>query len=329
VDPLESRSVLHEVPLFSELDDDELREILSLVQPRQFDEGQAIFRQGDEVDGMYVIERGRVRISARLLDEDEVELATLGRGAVLGEFSLVDRGSRSATAQAIEPSSGLFFSNLHFDVLRADLRPAAFKTMRRISRALSERLRSLDSEIGTRLGRPMVRQLPPWVHEPTIPLGEAIAAEKLDRRTLGVLPFFRLLTPEEFEEILGLPAWRVPKGRILFRQGNPANSCFLIVRGAIQVALEKGAGYANLAVLGPGQIFGVALMGNMIRAATCYAREQTVVLEIDSAHFDRFFEGSSSVAFKFFDTLNKMLISQLRSGNRMIGRIEAQREPSE
>ena len=252
--PGDTQSILHGIPLFSELNPDELGEIVSLARSRSFGEGQTIFRQGDEADGMYVIERGRVRISARVLGESEVELAVLGPGDVLGEFALVDRGGRSATAQAIEPSSGFFFSNRQFEVLRTDLRPAAFKTMRRISRELSERLHSLDREIDARSGALTVRALPSWVHGPSSLLGDRVATESLDRRLLRVLPFFRSLVADELEELLALlDAWQVPKGRIFFRQGSAGTSCFLIARGAVQIALEKEAGVENLAVLGPGR----------------------------------------------------------------------------
>lgn len=319
---------LHQVPLFSDLDPAEFGEIVALARSVSLEEGQLVFRQGDEADGMYVIEQGQVRISARVLGEDEVELAVVGPGEVLGEFSLVDRGVRSASARAIAPSRALFFSSRHFEVLRTDLRPAAFKTMRRISRELFERLRSGDHEIDARSGAVTARCLPAWVHGPVSPLGDPVATQTLDRRVLRVLPFFRALTPDETEELLGLlTAWQVPKGRIFFRQGSAGTSCFLIARGAVQATLEKGADVVNLAVLGPGNIFGLSLIEHGTRTATCYARERAVVLEIRRDDFERLFAGSTSIAFKFFEALNETLIAQLRGSNRQLSRLMAQEQP--
>jgi CRP/FNR family transcriptional regulator, cyclic AMP receptor protein len=327
VDPRDNPSVLHRVPLFSELDPGEFGEIVSLARPISFGEGQTIFRQGEEADGMYVIEHGRVRISERVLGEDEVELTVLGPGDVLGEFSLVDRGVRSATARAMEPSGALFFSCRHFEVLRTDLRPAAFKTMRRISRELFERLRSGDHDIDTRSGAVTSRALPSWVNGPSSPLGDPLSTEILDRRLLRVLPFFRSLTPDETEEFLSLlTAWQVPKGRVFFRQGTAGTSCFLVARGAVQAALEKGTSVVNLAVLGPGKIFGLSLIEDRVRTATCYAREHAVVFEIGREAFEHLFEGSTSIAFKFFETLNETLIAQLRGSNRQLSRLTAQEQ---
>jgi CRP-like cAMP-binding protein len=315
---------LQTIPLFSDLDAGELAEILSLARPFSFAAGHTIFRQGDDADGMLVIERGRVRVSSRLLGEDEVELSILGAGDVLGEYSLVDRGARSATARVIEPCDGLFFSSRHFEVLRTDLRPAAFKTMRKMTRELSERLRSLDRAIGAKSSGATLRRLPPWVRDAGDALGTAVSNAVIDRRALRLLPFFGSLESPEVEELLSiLPAWQVSKGRILIRQGNPAGSAFVLVRGAVQVVLEVEHGVEDVAVLGPGKIFGVSLIENRPRKATCYAREPSIVLEIDARRFAELFEGRSPIAFKLFDALDEMLIGQLRASNRRLGRLVA------
>jgi CRP-like cAMP-binding protein len=132
------------------------------------------------------------------------------------------------------------------------------------------------------------------------------------------------LTEEELEELLTvLCGWEVPRGQILFRQGSSGTSSFLIVRGAIQVALEKGGGFEKVAVLGPGRILGFPLVEGSRRTETCYVREAAKLLEIRQEHFARWFEGTSSIAFKFHDAINEDLVSLLRASDRRLGRLSA------
>ena len=60
-----------------------------------FAKGDAIFREGDKGDGMYVVVEGRVelRVRGRVLED-------VGPGAVLGEMALIDDAPRTASAIA-------------------------------------------------------------------------------------------------------------------------------------------------------------------------------------------------------------------------------------
>jgi diguanylate cyclase len=66
--------------------------------------GEVIFREGDAGESAYVIEKGTVAItSAR--SGSEVVLATLKSGDLFGEMALIDDKARSATAQAVDPTT--------------------------------------------------------------------------------------------------------------------------------------------------------------------------------------------------------------------------------
>jgi CRP/FNR family transcriptional regulator, cyclic AMP receptor protein len=63
---------------------------------RNYKAGDAIFREGDAAEEMYVVKAGTVeiRLGNRLL-------ATLGERSIFGEMALIDHGPRSATAIAV------------------------------------------------------------------------------------------------------------------------------------------------------------------------------------------------------------------------------------
>ena len=76
--------------------------------------GSRIFREGEPGEHAYIIESGRVRITA-LADGDEVELALLGNGDLFGEVALVDDQLRTATATAVADTQVLVIERHHFD----------------------------------------------------------------------------------------------------------------------------------------------------------------------------------------------------------------------
>ena len=63
-----------------------------------------IFHLGDPGGLLYLISRGKVKISHTTAEGQEVVLAILGPGDFFGELALLDDSPRSATAIALEPT---------------------------------------------------------------------------------------------------------------------------------------------------------------------------------------------------------------------------------
>src|SRR3982750_285257 len=93
---------LRSVPLFASLDDDAAKDLRDLLSDKVVPRNTRLFRQGEKGDAMYLIESGRVRISIRDDDRQEVTLAELAQGDFFGEMALFDGRQRSADAQVIE-----------------------------------------------------------------------------------------------------------------------------------------------------------------------------------------------------------------------------------
>jgi signal transduction histidine kinase len=79
----------------------ELHDLKRTAQKRTYGVGQVIFKQGDAGDGVYVVEEGRVEISATVNAEETRALSRLGAGSFFGEMAVLDGQPRSATATAI------------------------------------------------------------------------------------------------------------------------------------------------------------------------------------------------------------------------------------
>ncbi|MEM7524432.1 MAG: cyclic nucleotide-binding domain-containing protein [Pseudomonadota bacterium] len=68
---------------------------------RSFAAGDFLFQEGDPGDEAYLIKVGSVEISRRQGNR-ETSLATVGRGAIIGEMALIDDQPRMASAKAVE-----------------------------------------------------------------------------------------------------------------------------------------------------------------------------------------------------------------------------------
>lgn len=114
----------------------ELRALARPDQLRRFRAGETIFAAGDPGDGLYVIESGKVRITAMVANAEPRVLATFGPGDFLGEMAVLDAAPRSAHAQAETDTCALFLSRDEFLQLLEARPPLALGLIRDFSRRM-------------------------------------------------------------------------------------------------------------------------------------------------------------------------------------------------
>ena len=97
--------LLGRVPVFSTLEQGDLERIAQMALPRHFEPGQAVFREGDQSDTCYIVREGHARAVRSHGDGRTITLATFGPGDIFGELAMFEDERRSATVEAIEPTS--------------------------------------------------------------------------------------------------------------------------------------------------------------------------------------------------------------------------------
>ena len=101
-------------PLFSKLDD---RAIVDLCQHAQiviFAAGRLLFSREEAADNVYLILEGSVSIEVMSQDGRMANISVLSELDLLGEFSVIDGGVRSANARCLSKTKTLSISRARF-----------------------------------------------------------------------------------------------------------------------------------------------------------------------------------------------------------------------
>jgi len=145
---------------------------------------------------------------------------------------------------------------------------------------------------------------------------------------LRELPLFKALSDREAnlleQHVQPLFAQR---GQTLFAEGDPGNSCFIIVTGEVGVYKslpgQSGSGphdSSKVATLEAGAMVGhMALIDNKKRSATCCVEiDGTLLLSLDRGEFDMLFSAKTPFAFKIMDQIALDLVATLRSTTALL-----------
>jgi uncharacterized membrane protein len=95
-------SFLAQISLFTQLDDDERGVLAQAMIEKTVAVGDTLFRAGEPGDAMFIVFSGKVELFVKDKAGQKIVLHTAEPGEFFGELSLLDGGSRTATAQVSE-----------------------------------------------------------------------------------------------------------------------------------------------------------------------------------------------------------------------------------
>jgi CRP-like cAMP-binding protein len=136
---------LTDSPLFRNLDETERAQILIIGQVRSYRKDEAIFREGDAGDGLFIVVNGSVRISKQSATGEEA-LAVLEPHAFFGEMALIDFSPRAADAIANEPTDLFFIPLKDLRALIEAHHQIALKVLYALCEVLAQRLRDTNEK---------------------------------------------------------------------------------------------------------------------------------------------------------------------------------------
>ncbi|MCP4366697.1 MAG: Crp/Fnr family transcriptional regulator [Deltaproteobacteria bacterium] len=136
-------SNLLNIPIFSGLSKDQIKQIERIAVEKEMVKGRIIFSEGDEGSGFYVVVKGRVKVFKVSPDGKEHILHIVGPGETFGQVAVYAGRSFPASSAAITKSHLLFIPRTAFVELIADNPSLAMSMLA----ALSLRLREFTVQI--------------------------------------------------------------------------------------------------------------------------------------------------------------------------------------
>ena len=103
----ETARLLARTEVFADLSERELKEVAEVAVPRKWERNELIFREGDPGDTCYLIKSGAVLLTREHQDGRMIALAELRAGGMFGELAMFRGETRSATAEATEPTEAI------------------------------------------------------------------------------------------------------------------------------------------------------------------------------------------------------------------------------
>jgi HEAT repeat protein len=129
--------LLKDVPLFSDLQPEDLGRIAEIAHERWFADGTALCHEGEHGDELFIVAVGRVRVTKQS-DGQEKLLATRGVGEFIGEMAIIDAIPRFATVCADGEARTLVITSEAFRAILRDRPEVSLAVIHALSRRLRE-----------------------------------------------------------------------------------------------------------------------------------------------------------------------------------------------
>lgn len=122
--------ILARVPVFAELTPPQLAFVTQRIVVKQYAAGELVFAEGDPCAGLYIIERGHVRIFKSSSGGREQVLSIDGPGSSVAELPVFDGGNYPASCSAVEEAALLLLRKQDFHALCLAHPEVALKVLR-------------------------------------------------------------------------------------------------------------------------------------------------------------------------------------------------------
>jgi CRP-like cAMP-binding protein len=135
------------LPLFAGVSKVAVTTWLRARKQRGFNQGQALFRQGDPAGSMYIVVEGQVLVARETSAGEQLRLAELGMGQVIGELSVLSPATRSASALWVGRGGVVEVTRDDMEQGLALRDPVAIAVLRNLSLQLCDRILATDQKL--------------------------------------------------------------------------------------------------------------------------------------------------------------------------------------
>lgn len=140
---VEKINIIQAHSLFQTLSHENQIHLAQITYEKRFLENEVIIEQSSSSDAAYIIIRGSVKVYRLSEDGEEIGIALLGPGDIIGEMALIDHELRSAFVQAIQVTVTLCINSHEFTKLIIDHPTIALSLLK----SLSKRIRQANDHV--------------------------------------------------------------------------------------------------------------------------------------------------------------------------------------
>jgi len=144
----EQLNKLREEMIFDLLDDRDIEQIVPFFELVTYHAGTVVFKEGDPGDFVGFVVSGKLEVKKQTeFKGNQLIIALLGSGALVGELSMFDKHNRSATVEAKEDTVLIKLWNEKFESLIGQHPYIGIKILKSFIRILSLRLRKVTERL--------------------------------------------------------------------------------------------------------------------------------------------------------------------------------------
>ena len=137
---------MERIHIFLDLDGSEMGIIQDLLQSRDYEPNEIIYREGEKGDSLNIIEKGKVKINKMMVEGDQFCIATLKEGDIFGIMSFLDGSAHDATIISDQQTQLIVLSKSDFDILLQSNPLIVGKILRRLAIHLASIVRNMNSQ---------------------------------------------------------------------------------------------------------------------------------------------------------------------------------------
>ena len=136
-----------ELPMFTNLNEEELRIIAGRMNFFELQKGEILFREGDKGNFVCYVVEGILEVLKQTESGKEVHIATIPRKRSIGEMSIIDNTPRSATVRAKTDVALVSLTQSGFDEILEQYPQTGISLLKGLARLLSMNLRKTSSRL--------------------------------------------------------------------------------------------------------------------------------------------------------------------------------------
>src|SRR5687768_3991071 len=159
------------VQLCSGLEQSEMTEIAAAARTLRKERGEFVYMPGDRADSVYVLRKGRIKLSVLSESGKEIAIDIIQPGEMFGEFALIDESVRSNMTQALDEVMVLVFNKRDF----VNLLESQSKLALNYIRMVGDRRRRMEKKLSDITSKEVPARVCELLHElsaNSLPTGE-------------------------------------------------------------------------------------------------------------------------------------------------------------